>query len=121
MRDSHSLMTIINAEWAAADQYARRAGGALHGVQLHHDPSGDLVLRVIYSRPDGDERLGTELFLPTYDDDLELRHIVEGFFYDLIFEPTNMSREFWTDGVWWWSPGTVPLPQLQSGPQEATP
>lgn len=114
MRETEKLLAIVREAWEEADRIARCEGGAIHDVRLRCDARSTPVLQVVYSLPLSGGRLGVEFFLPRDSRDQEIRELLEGFFYDLIYEPTDMTRGMWIDGVWWWAPGTVPLPRLDS-------
>ena len=112
MRDFEELLAIVRGERALADGIASDGGAVIHDVQLRGDAQGEPFLQVVYSLPRHGARLGTELYFPQDVSDQEIRNILESFFFEIVFEPSDMSRGFWADGVWWWAPGTVPLPRL---------
>ncbi len=112
MRDFEELLAIVRGVRALADDIAFHGGAVIRDVQLRGDAQGEPFLRVVYSLPGHGARLGTELYLPRDGSDQEIRDILESFFSEIVYEPSDMSRGLWADGVWWWSPGTVPLPRL---------
>lgn len=112
MRDFEELLAIVRSERALADDIASHGGAVIHDVRLRGDAQGEPFLQVVYSLPGHVARLGTELYLPRDGSDQEIRDILESFFSEIVYEPSDMSRGLWADGVWWWAPGTVPLPRL---------
>lgn len=109
---SEKLVLTIRDEWGKFSSPSFTAAGSVLQVVLL-EPFGQPVLQVVYSLVDREALLGVMAYLPVEDGDI--RQFLEGFFYDLLFEPSDMSRGMLVDGVWWWSQGSVPPSQPLTG------
>lgn len=75
---------------------------------------GQARIQIVYFESKG-VRFGVGDNIPEFDSQLELKQFLEGFFYEKLDEPNDTTRGLWVDGVWWWSPGTIPIEPPQTG------